>query len=189
MITRWALVGIACVIAAALLWVSTSRALRTGGYENDSHAIGDLRTMLSAETAYQSANQGWFDTVECLVRPRGCIPGYTGPSFLNADFARELRYCYHFEFHPGSAAGADAVRAMGASPSSLSAFAYVAEPSNRCAERAYCIDSSKGWSGSICATRGGRPRVERGACVITPGGAPGKLWAWSTPEDACYALK
>lgn len=92
----------------------------------------------------------------------------------------------HFEFHPGPAAKADDVRAWGASPSSLSAFAYVAVPADpRCATRAFCIDSN----GAICATRGGRPRVERDGCVVTVGERPASHW-WtrSPPEDACFLL-
>jgi hypothetical protein len=58
---------------------------------NDRMAIGDTRTVISAEAAYQSANSGYYGTLTCLTTPSSCIPGYTGPTFLDASFGGSTR--------------------------------------------------------------------------------------------------
>jgi hypothetical protein len=154
-------------------------------------AMGSLRAIWKAEGAYYTANRGWYDKVECLVRPEDCIPGYQGPSFLESSFLAETEH-YHREFHPGPAPAAAVIVASHASPSSLEAFAVVAIPVGL--PRRYgglCIDSSVG---RLCMTpQGGRPRVVRGACVVTPGGPSiletlGMRWRFGD-EEPCYALR
>jgi type IV pilus assembly protein PilA len=57
---------------------------------NESAVIGDTRTLISAEAAYNAANTGFYGTITCLNAPSACIPGYTaaGPTFLDAAFAQ-----------------------------------------------------------------------------------------------------
>jgi hypothetical protein len=153
-------------------------------------AIGNTRTVLSVEAAYsQTANKGWYDTLECLSHPAQCIPGYGGPPFLHEDFRMETQG-YVYEFHPGRVANPAEVAKAGASPSSLEGYALVALPKPRTGDNgATCGDGS----GEICQTpTGGRPRVEKGQCVITPGAPPKRhRWPWSPlpDEEPCYPLR
>jgi type II secretory pathway pseudopilin PulG len=76
-------------IVAAIAIPSLLRA-RTSA--NESAAIGDVRTIISAQAAYQSANGGSYaSTLDCLVAPAspGCIPSYpaNGPTFIDSPLA------------------------------------------------------------------------------------------------------
>jgi hypothetical protein len=162
----------------------------------DSGAVGDTRTLISAEAAYQSANGGYYDKPECLVRPGDCILDYTGPSFIDASFLGPKKSHYQREFHPGLVVPADTVAATGLSPSSLEGFAWVAIPTGDAQGlRAFCSDSS----GIVCATpHGGRPLVTRGACVVAPRarmGMAASIGDWLTDKlsgppavEPCYPL-
>jgi hypothetical protein len=152
-------------------------------------AISNTRLVISSEAAYQSANKGWYDTLECLSHTARCIPGYGGPPILNADFP-EKAWGYVYEFHPGSPANPAEVAKAGASPSSLEAYALVALPNPRTGDDGATCGND---SGEICTTpTGGRPRVEKGQCVITPGAPPKHdRWPWSPLPDTepCYRYR
>jgi type IV pilus assembly protein PilA len=143
--------------------------LRARVSANESSAIGDLRTVITGEAAYQSANGGYYDTLECLAAPQGCVPGYpaTGPAFLDAVLASgQDKAGYARTFHPGPAP--DQVDSRVHSPSSLTAYAYVLSPRvhGQTGIRAFCGDHT----GVICYTGGGSPPVPRdGTCPPPPG--------------------
>jgi hypothetical protein len=62
--------------------------LRARVSANESTAIGDMRTVISGEQTYATANGGYYDSLECLSNPyEGCIPGYptAAPTFLGPD--------------------------------------------------------------------------------------------------------
>ncbi len=143
------LVGIVAAIAIPSL-------LRARVSANESAAIGDIRTLISAQAAYQSANNGYYDTLACLTAPTGCLPGFPagGPTFLAPTLAAEVKSGYRRTFH----AGPSAVDTSGASPSSITAYAYVAEPAEpgRTGVRIFCGDST----GRVCAAAAGT--------VVTP---------------------
>jgi type IV pilus assembly protein PilA len=61
---------------------------------NEASAIGDLRTVVSAEVVYQSANGGRYGTLECLAHPSKCITGYTGVSFIAAETTGSTKQGY-----------------------------------------------------------------------------------------------
>jgi hypothetical protein len=131
-------------------------------------AIRDIRTMISAQSAYQAANGGFYDVPECLVTPRRCIPTYpvNAPTFLDSQLGRTTadREGYRRVFHSGAPADPAEVRKAGASPSSLLSFAYVATPliPGQTGVRAFCGDSS----GVICFTSDGQaPGIENGRCT------------------------
>ena len=70
--------------------------------------IGDIRTVISAEAAYQSANGGYYGPLECLAAPATCLP-----ALLRADLPRARRSRrptvkngYRRTFHPGPAVAA-----------------------------------------------------------------------------------
>ena len=72
-----AIIGIIAAIAIPSL-------LRARVSANESATIGDIRTVISAEAAYQSSNAGFYDSeLTCLVNPNGCITTYsaTAPTF------------------------------------------------------------------------------------------------------------
>ena len=76
-----AIIGIIAAIAIPSL-------LRARISANESGMIGDIRTVISAEAAFQSANSGFYGTIACLGTPTAvgvCIIGYpaTGPTFLD----------------------------------------------------------------------------------------------------------
>ena len=77
-----AIIGIIAAIAIPSL-------LRARVSANEAGAIGDTRTVISGEAAYQSANSGFYGTLTCLSTPTSCIAGYpTGsPTFLDASLA------------------------------------------------------------------------------------------------------
>jgi hypothetical protein len=177
--------SVTAAFAALFLIVGTVHGRRP--YNPQGMTLGDIRTLISAEAAYQSSNGGYYDKPECLVRPWDCIPGYRrdAVSFLNEAFLRPSRHGFDFEFHPGLAAA-------GLSPSSVTGFAYVAIPNPTLTFRGFCGEDS----GVICYTRGGsRPAVDRGHCVVAPGqasGIPDFLYRWLRREgdpDPCYMLR
>ena len=146
--------------------------LRARVSANESGAIGDLRTMISAQAAYQTANGGFYDSPECLAAPQGCIPGYpaTGPTFLDPTLAsaRE-KMGYVGTFHPGPAPAQ--LDPATHSRTSLTSYAYVLVPTTpgRTGVRAFCGDHS----GTVCYTHtGSSPAVEEGACPPPPGCIP-----------------
>jgi type IV pilus assembly protein PilA len=76
-----AIIGIIAAIAIPSL-------LRARISANESGMIGDIRTVISAEAAFQSANSGFYGTIACLGSATAvgvCILGYpaTGPTFLD----------------------------------------------------------------------------------------------------------
>jgi len=57
---------------------------------NESAAIGDVRTVISAQSAYQAANGGWYESrFFCLTVRGGCIPSAptSTPTFLDSQLA------------------------------------------------------------------------------------------------------
>ena len=139
--------------------------LRARVAANEAAAIGDTRTVISAEAAYQDANAGYFDTIECLGTPGRCIPGFTGSAFLPDGLAHGevVTNGYRRRFHPGPTAQPTPPKA---SPTSLMAFAYTASPAVRgkTGVRAFCGDST----GRICyVMTGEEPEVEAGVCAAS----------------------
>ena len=77
-----AIIGIIAAIAIPSL-------LRARVSANEAAAIGDTRTVISAEAAYQSANSGLYGQITCMATPSSCIPSYaaTAPTFLDSSIA------------------------------------------------------------------------------------------------------
>lgn len=160
------LVGIpmAGIIAA----IAIPSLLRARVSANEAAAIGDVRTVISAEAAYNSANCGTYGRLECLSNPRGsgCIADYPAgsPAFLDATLtSANVKSGYGRTFHPG----AEVPRTQGpgcAGGTGLESFAYTAEPANhgQTGVRAFCGDDT----GRICFTSSGSaPPVTNGRCA------------------------
>jgi type IV pilus assembly protein PilA len=132
---------------------------------NEAAAVGDLRTLISAESAYHSATGGFFDTPDCLSAPSRCIPNYstTGPTFLGAEALAPTRHGYRRTFHSGPPVRWPPSSKATLSRSSMMSFAYAAVPLRwgNTGTRAFCTDSR----GGICFTTAeGEPVVVDGLC-------------------------
>lgn len=138
--------------------------LRARVSANEAATIGDIRTVISAEAAYQSASGGYYGPLECMAAPTTCLPGYAGPTFLDSELASATtKNGYRRTFHPGPAVSTNTPLGIPAPTGRLETFAYVAVPANRgqTGVRGFCGDST----GRICFTAdGSEPAVAGGAC-------------------------
>ncbi|MET0427324.1 MAG: prepilin-type N-terminal cleavage/methylation domain-containing protein [Microvirga sp.] len=127
-----AIIGIIAAIAIPSL-------LRARMSANEAGAIGDIRTVISAEAAMQSANSGFYATITCLSTGTPCITNYTGPSFLDPNLATvpttKSGYARTFNGVAGTS-GTD-------NGGDLNSFCYAASPSSaQGGVRAFGGDSS-----------------------------------------------
>jgi hypothetical protein len=119
---------------------------------NEASAIGDLRTVISGQAAYQSTNGGQFGELPCLSAPATCIKGYSGPNFLEADLTSLAdKNGYRRAFHPGK---------RGTRARSLQGFAYTAVP----------VEPGKTGARSFCAEASGVIKVDPSGAEIKPVG-------------------
>jgi type IV pilus assembly protein PilA len=125
-----AIIGIIAAIAIPSL-------LRARVSANESATIGDIRTVISAQAAYQSANGGWYaGSLSCLSNPSGgaaCIPSYPGtaPTFLDRSIAPITgapgpKSGYNREFLPGAAPAQINTNTTGTN--SVAGYVYRATP-------------------------------------------------------------
>jgi prepilin-type N-terminal cleavage/methylation domain-containing protein len=144
-----AIIGIIAAIAIPSL-------LRARVSANESATLGDIRTLISAQAAYQSANGGFYDgNLDCLTDPDTCIPQYptNAPTFLDSQLAsQQSKSGYNRSF---LGANAPAPPPASSSPSSMSVYSYDATPVNigQTGVRGFAADSS----GRICFTNDGTP--------------------------------
>ncbi len=116
-----AIIGIIAAIAIPSL-------LRARVSANESATIGDIRTVISAQATYQSANSGWYDSnLTCLTVPSdtNCIPSYpaNGPNFLDSALTSLIAKSGYYR----SYAAAPQIPNVGA-PGSTGAYNYQATP-------------------------------------------------------------
>jgi len=144
-----AIIGIIAAIAIPSL-------LRARVSANESATIGDIRTVISGQAAYQSANAGWYDSVlTCLNEPSNgaCIPNYpaTAPTFLDSNIAAQLSKSGYDRSFQGGAAPAT-ISPLG-SPGQVGSYVYLASPANlnQTGVRGFGGDSS----GVLCFTATG----------------------------------
>jgi prepilin-type N-terminal cleavage/methylation domain-containing protein len=123
-----AIIGIIAAIAIPSL-------LRARVSANESATIGDVRTVISAQGAYQSANGGWYSPdLLCLGVPftaGACIPNYptNAPTFIDSALASGLaKSGYNRIFSPGQPAPAQAINPNLTGPNSLASWVYLASP-------------------------------------------------------------
>ena len=93
-----AIIGIIAAIAIPSL-------LRARVSANEAGTIGDIRSILSAQAAFQSAANGWYAPIACLNVPAPCIIGYpaTAPTFADATMvAMAPKSGYNRNFIPGN---------------------------------------------------------------------------------------
>ena len=144
-----AIIGIIAAIAIPSL-------LRARVSANESATIGDIRTVISGQAAYQSANGGWYSsTMDCLNVPSGsgCIPNYlaTAPTFLDSAITGlGAKSGYNRSFTSGATV---VVNAAVSGTNSTSAYAYSATPvtAGQTGVRGFAGDSS----GVLCFNANG----------------------------------
>jgi prepilin-type N-terminal cleavage/methylation domain-containing protein len=121
-----AIIGIIAAIAIPSL-------LRARVSANESATIGDIRTVISAQAAYQSANGGWYDnTLTCLTAPMvGCIPNYptNSPTFLDSQLTALLAKSGYSRSFLGGATPTGRNTAL-SSPTSVTSYVYWATPTS-----------------------------------------------------------
>jgi len=141
-----AIIGIIAAIAIPSL-------LRARVSANESATIGDIRTVISAQAAYQSANGGWYTSdIVCLNAPSGgtCIPSYptNAPTFVDSAI-RSLasKSGYNRSFQSG---GTITPNTSTTGTASTTGYAYLATPvtAGQTGVRAFGGDAS----GVICFT-------------------------------------
>jgi type IV pilus assembly protein PilA len=119
-----AIMGIVAAVAIPLL-------VRARVAANESATLGDIRTLISAQASYRSANGGFFDgSLDCLTSPSSanCIPSYptSGPTFLDSMLASlRTKAGYNRLFTSGPVV---APPPPNASPTSVLAYRYDATP-------------------------------------------------------------
>ena len=136
---------------------------------NEAHAIGDSRSVVSAQQTWASWNGGFYEgDFECLSTPQRCRPDYPdeAPQFLGKDLTQlGVKSGYVRTFHPGPPAPTgeiDERTGSRLSPTSVRWYAYVATPVDRWSDsRSFCTGST----GIICVSEGGSlPGVVNGRC-------------------------
>jgi type IV pilus assembly protein PilA len=116
-----AIIGIIAAIAIPSL-------LRARVSANEAGTIGDIRSVISAQAAFQSAANGWYAPISCLSTPGPCIVGYptSAPTFADSTItATTPKSGYNRSFTPGNVPGTLPTTLVGV----LDGFCYGAAPS------------------------------------------------------------
>jgi prepilin-type N-terminal cleavage/methylation domain-containing protein len=154
-----AIIGIIAAIAIPSL-------LRARVSANEAAAIGDTRTVISAEAAYHAAASGFYGNLTCLATPSGCLASYStsAPTFLDSSLAAgttvvKQGYTRSWLETPATAGSAGLTGAD-------DAFCYQAQPTvqNKTGVRGFGGDTSgivQDNSGAACCTATG---INAAAC-------------------------
>jgi len=126
---------------------------------NEAAAVGDIRTMMSAQMAYSYGNGGAYDQVRCLLEPAQCLAGSKEKAFIDRSLTLDEKNGFKRKFYPGAKFTGKGAK----STSSIASFAYTAFPSSpEMGSRGFCGDDS----GQVCFTVDGlEPRVSAGRCA------------------------
>lgn len=154
-------------VIALIAAIGIPALLRARLSANESATVGDVRTVLSAQSAYTSANGGFYDgNLGCLGDPSACLPNYpaNGPVFLDSNLATlQQKSGYNRIF---SGAIPPALNAN-ISPTSMTTFKYDAIPTIQAQSgiRGFAGDHT----GRICTTPNGSivPASPAGGMVPT----------------------
>jgi prepilin-type N-terminal cleavage/methylation domain-containing protein len=75
------------LIVVAIIGIIAAIAIPSLLRAREAATVGDIRTVISSEAAYHSADNGFYGAITCLSTPSGagCIPGYppTAVTFLD----------------------------------------------------------------------------------------------------------
>jgi type IV pilus assembly protein PilA len=155
-----AIIGIIAAIAIPSL-------LRARVSANESATIGDIRTIISAQAAYHSANGGWYEgNIVCLLTPSaGCIPSYptNSPTFIDSQLASlQSKSGYDRSFVGG--AQPQNINTSVHSLTSVTSFVYWATPTSpgQTGVRGFAGDSS----GALCFSNNGAAAATTGNILL-----------------------
>jgi type IV pilus assembly protein PilA len=143
-----AIIGIIAAIAIPAL-------LRARVSANEAANIGDIRTVISAEAAYQSSDGGFYGLITCLATPSNCLANYatSAPTFLDSNIATNssTKSGYNRGFIAGSVAAVPATVANAGT--AIADYDFYATPmtQNMSGVRGFSGDSS----GRVCFTPSG----------------------------------
>jgi prepilin-type N-terminal cleavage/methylation domain-containing protein len=153
-----AIIGIIAAIAIPSL-------LRARIAANESGAIGDSRSVSSAEVAYNSSNGGMFGQPSCLALPTNCnfAPGTT--QFIDlqiASLSTKQGYRRNFQPGPNTPGSPDTT--------GISVWVYEATPVvvGQTGNRAFAVDHS----GLICVDPSGTPVATTAGPALAPACTP-----------------
>jgi prepilin-type N-terminal cleavage/methylation domain-containing protein len=123
-----AIIGIIAAIAIPSL-------LRARVSSNESATIGDIRTVISAQAAYQGTNGGYYEgQLTCMSQKGGCIPNApaNSPTYLDKVVAQtQPKSGYARQFVGGVAPANDPEVGKSLSASSVVGYGYLATPLNQ----------------------------------------------------------
>jgi len=152
MLVMVAIIGIIAAIAIPSL-------LRARVSANESSAVGDLRSMVSAQAAY-SSHGGSYGLPECLATPAqsGCLSNYPAgqPSFLDpATASLSPRHGYRWSFAQGPS------RPTRANPNGIASYCFAGMPvqPGQTGVRSFAADDT----GRICYDAAGADLCASGA--------------------------
>ena len=162
---------VANLLVLYVSFVAVRGLLRAHVSTAEATAIGDIRTMIAAQAAYASRNDGRYEPrLECLLEPAKCLPGYPadGEPFLGKALASlRAKGGYRRAFRPGPQAPPRAAVAGRSPAPGVTGFAYTAVPEvpGETGVRGFCGDSTV----LLCFTTDGRePSVTReGRCDLS----------------------
>jgi len=155
-----AIIGIIAAIAIPSL-------LRARVSANESATIGDVRTVISGQAAYQSANGGWFESAfSCMAQKGGCVPSVpsNSPTFLDSQIAALMPKSGYGRTTPAFGAG-PAPPDNTVSPTSVLSYVYTATPisQGQTGVRGFGGDSS----GIVCYSNDGSQPATLGGVLNT----------------------
>ena len=122
-----AIIGIIAAIAIPSL-------LRARVSANESATIGDIRTVISAQAAFQSANGGWYDGIAGLPAPSAALHVHPELPRDRADVPRQRRSAALGRRSPATTAPSSPARRPSplntavSGTSSVAAYVYLASP-------------------------------------------------------------
>ena len=128
---------------------------------NEAVAVGDIRTVYSAEMLFMAVADGAYGDLRCLNVPAACIKDIPPEKLLEKATLAPEKNGYRRTFHPG--ARVPSPKAKGTPSPFVKTFAFTAVPiaPGESGLRAFCGDSM----GRICVSAdGAEPVVTGGIC-------------------------
>jgi hypothetical protein len=130
---------------------------------NEAVAVGDIRTIYSAEMLFMAVADGAYGDLRCLHIPADCVAGIPGEQLLEKPLTTATEKSgYRRKFHAGPRV--PSAKAKGSPSPFVKSYAYTAVPitPGESGARGFCGDNL----GRICVTAdGAEPPVTAGACA------------------------
>jgi hypothetical protein len=130
---------------------------------NEATAVGDIRTIYSAEVLFMAVADGAYGDLRCLNIPADCIAEIPGEKLLEKSITSvSEKSGYRRKFHAGTRV--TSAKAKGTPSPFVKTYAYTAVPTARgeTGTRSFCGDST----GRVCVVDDGtEPKVVDGLCT------------------------